>query len=807
MKKTIYCAFCTAAVLVSCAKEVELNQSPKDTSNESKTELEAVTIIATTPTTKTTVDALGAYSWADDETISVADGTDAPKTFTVDNNNKDKGYFTGSKSGDLRYAVSPKGVLPTTLLYNSGTEDLLNLPSDYDYVEGRTNSIMIAGAPTVEGDKYQFAFRHVGALMKYTVENVPIRTKYFKLTTDQNIAGDDIVFDASTVTEVSTSDVTTNASKSITVTLPKAVSKANQTMSFYIPVPTGTYKTVKAQLCMANDDVLAEKNKSMSGGLELNRTDIFVAPIISLGAAAITKGNEYKFEFGGAKKFNNWGDNVTQNSMTWTLEKVTAEASASPGSWDGNSDRGQQVGTGSTGSKVTTVSLKAVGYADYCESSTAVGINEVYVKAGAKNGTKITCTVSVGGVAMSAKSSGSDSYTAAEGNPGTMTFSSGSLLTGDIEITYTLNTPGALYINDVTINADNRTPVTLSFDNDAISDQTTVSHSFTGQAINSSVDVSAVTNNISWSITGDAITSSFNTSSGALVLNGSAGTATVKATFAGDENYKSANASYSITVSKVKLATPTTPVNAAKSGDDAIVVTLPTGVSNVGSYSVTCTGETTQVVASGTSNVTFSSLSAGSYTVTVTAIPSNTSVYDNSDAWSSSSITIGDDPVALYTATFEGDGERQTDTGNNNYTGTNVYTVSGVSWTLNYADAVSNANRLDGDGDIMARIAKNANTQPTAETANILSAEKNITKITFLSKLSNMTLAVQYHDGTSWETITPSKDTSVDATYGYSYTFETPITVTTFKLKFTWTRSSGTARIDSQLDDITVIGY
>lgn len=556
MKKTIIYTLCIAAIATSCAKEIEISNK-EDSSENQLGSLESVTIIASTPSTKTSVDALGQYSWTDNETILVADGTDTPKTFTIDNNNKDKGYFSGSKSGDLRYAVSPVDVLPATLLYDSGSEDLLNLPAEYNYVEGKTNSTMIAGTPSIVGEKYQFEFRHVGSLMKYTIANVPIRTKYFKLTTDQNIAGDEIAFDASKVTEIATSDITTNASKSIVINLPHAVSKANQTMSFYVPVPTGTYNTVKAQLCMANDDVLAEKNKTISGGLELNRTDIFAAPTISLATATITKGNEYKFEFGGSKKFSDWGSQVSQNSMTWVLDKINVEASATPGNWDGSS-RGQQIGTGSSPKRITKVKMTAIDYADFCESSTAVGINEVHVKAGAANGTTITCTVSVGGVAMTAKSTNSDKYTAASTLPGTMTFSSESLLTGDIEITYQLSSAGALYINDISINPDLRTPVTLSFANSAVGKSTENYGSFTGQTVTASPDVSDITDNITYSKSDPSnIIDSFNASTGELTLNGTEGTATITATFPGDGTYKSANKSYVISVADVDGITGT----------------------------------------------------------------------------------------------------------------------------------------------------------------------------------------------------------------------------------------------------------
>ena len=122
---------------------------------------------------------------------------------------------------------------------------------------------------------------------------------------------------------------------------------------------------------------------------------------------------------------------------------------------------------------------------------------------------------------MSAKASGSDSYTAASTLPGTMTFTSGSILTGDIEITYTLDNPGALYINDITINPDLRTPVTLSFANSSIAKTTDDYGTFTGQGVTASPDVDDITDNITYSKTDpSSIISSFNTSTGVLALNG-----------------------------------------------------------------------------------------------------------------------------------------------------------------------------------------------------------------------------------------------------------------------------------------------
>lgn len=316
--------------------------------------------------------------------------------------------------------------------------------------------------------------------------------------------------------------------------------------TYYAVVYPNTYTGLKMTI---TDNTGRIATYSNSNDLIVSRNaNLFIAELTIPDGKWVTpsKGKEYMFQFNGTKQFDDWGDNVVQNSMTWTLNKVTVDNTANPGNWDGSS-RGQQLGTSSN--KITTVSLVGVNYADYCESSTAIGIKEVHVKAGAKNGTTITATVSVGGVAMSAKTSGSDSYTAASTVPGTMTFSSASLLTGDIEITYTLDSPGALYINDISINPDLRTPVNLSFASPEISKTTSNYGTFTGQSVIASPDIEDIKNNITYSKTDPSnIISSFNTNTGVLALNGTTGTATITASFLGDATYKSANKSYTITV-------------------------------------------------------------------------------------------------------------------------------------------------------------------------------------------------------------------------------------------------------------------
>lgn len=95
-----------------------------------------------------------------------------------------------------------------------------------------------------------------------------------------------------------------------------------------------------------------------------------------------------------------------------------------------------------------------------------------------------------------------------------------------------------------------KTQTQLTFPKDSYSFSTTDDlSSFTGQTPTLKAGESELTGKtITYSKTGDDIFTSFEESTGNLALNGKAGTATVTATFAGDDTYANSTASYTITV-------------------------------------------------------------------------------------------------------------------------------------------------------------------------------------------------------------------------------------------------------------------
>lgn len=95
---------------------------------------------------------------------------------------------------------------------------------------------------------------------------------------------------------------------------------------------------------------------------------------------------------------------------------------------------------------------------------------------------------------------------------------------------------------------DTRSDVTLAFEDAVVNLTTNDYDQFFGQEdVTATPDVEAVLNHLSWSYTDpDGIIDDFD--NGSLMLNGNTGTATVTVSFAGDENYRPAEASYTINV-------------------------------------------------------------------------------------------------------------------------------------------------------------------------------------------------------------------------------------------------------------------
>lgn len=167
---------------------------------------------------------------------------------------------------------------------------------------------------------------------------------------------------------------------------------------------------------------------------------------------------------------------------------------------------------------------------------------------------------------------------------------------------------------------DAKTPVTLTFAETSISMTTSNCNEFTGQTASASPNESAITDNIEYSWGGDAI-GTVNSSTGAVSLNGTTGSATVTASFAGDEDYSAAQTSYTINVTSGVI-------------DYSTLQTSNVTLSTAGGTSASAaTVNTYDALKAGTGSV------AGAVKITVPA--NTTNLHIHAAAWNGETVVVG----------------------------------------------------------------------------------------------------------------------------------------------------------------------
>ena len=185
--------------------------------------------------TRSTVTDAGVFSWAEGDAISLHDGNN----YDIYNYSGNGNGFTLSEAPQVTTAVV--AYYPASTLH---TSTAFNLPeyygtADTEYV-ANTNAAMIA-TPPAEGSTY--AFMHLGGVMRFNVKNVPAGADGFQFTAaGKNITGSFEV-EGEDVKTIATSDGSNN-----TVSIWFQASNEARDMTFYVPMPVGTYGNYTVEL-------------------------------------------------------------------------------------------------------------------------------------------------------------------------------------------------------------------------------------------------------------------------------------------------------------------------------------------------------------------------------------------------------------------------------------------------------------------------------------------------------------------------------------------------------------------------------
>lgn len=151
----------------------------------------------------------------------------------------------------------------------SGNTLTMTLPATLTNYNGSSNGPMYAKV-TNPDNLSALSFKHMAAMIKLTVNKIPAEATTFKIIASNNIAGTCTV-------DLTAADpilaVTSDKSKEITASF--TASADIKSRNFYIPLPTGTYSSITAQLTNGSDKVYF--TKTLNDKI-LGRRDILVVP-------------------------------------------------------------------------------------------------------------------------------------------------------------------------------------------------------------------------------------------------------------------------------------------------------------------------------------------------------------------------------------------------------------------------------------------------------------------------------------------------------------------------------------------------
>lgn len=214
MKKSIYLAAAIVLATVSCQRDElvpEYNFSIKATREAGMD-------------TKSTVSDDGAFSWVSGDAIGIYNGSSFNELTTTDNGAS--ATFTGTVVGTPQTCA----VFPFAI---ADTPSSVKLPASYEWVADQANAPMYATY-----NQSGLAFKHLGGLIKVTVAGVPAAATSFVFTADKDITGTYNIEGG----EIKSQSAETG--NSVTFTFEAAESARE--MSFYVPVPVGSYKMAVA---------------------------------------------------------------------------------------------------------------------------------------------------------------------------------------------------------------------------------------------------------------------------------------------------------------------------------------------------------------------------------------------------------------------------------------------------------------------------------------------------------------------------------------------------------------------------------
>lgn len=308
MKKKLILLAGIAIALAACTK----NELRDDSTTTEPVSWPSVITVATEPVvdseTKSVIASDGTFSWfagTGETAEKLGINTDAGfKVYTCTD------AAAGTFGGDLEGATPSTVAVYPAGQYALSTKTLtVTMPASYEYVATLAKTPMIA---QISGSIDNLAFKHIAALLKVSISNVPPTATQLVLETDENIAGDFVISDC-TVADA----VITNAGgsvKSVAVNFPAAGDFSDK--DFFIPIPVGTYAHFNLFLKDADGNKLAGRQFKGTTIARKNLASGSAIELLQLKQRCVLKNDT---QLGIQWSVADFANNATDRSKEWTF--------------------------------------------------------------------------------------------------------------------------------------------------------------------------------------------------------------------------------------------------------------------------------------------------------------------------------------------------------------------------------------------------------------------------------------------------------------------------------------------------------
>ncbi len=220
----------------------------------------------------------GKFTWSKGDAIGIYNGSTFDKLMTGDADGSASATFRGFVTGTAQdYAVFPYKFQPKY----SESKLTVTLPASYEWKANEANTPMLATFGSSSSNSLSLSFKHLGGLVKVTVNNMPADAAKFVFNTDKDITGAYEVSNLGSATETPQISSACNArDNEVTFTF---TAGAVADMDFYIPVPVGDYVFGFKLLDAEGSEILAKQGSTVNS---VGRATLLVMPTLTCTSAS-----------------------------------------------------------------------------------------------------------------------------------------------------------------------------------------------------------------------------------------------------------------------------------------------------------------------------------------------------------------------------------------------------------------------------------------------------------------------------------------------------------------------------------------